>query len=91
MSPEVASHWNDIVQVSAPILGALLSLNVWFLGRLVKKLDRIDSTVTETFPLYGEKFNRLETEVRQMSHDLRDIVSVRERVAILEVKIGRTG
>lgn len=71
-----AEHWNQILQISHPVLSVLLLANGYLVWRLVKN--------TEQIPIYGEKIEHLEKTVEILTKDLKDIVELRERIAVLE-------
>jgi hypothetical protein len=73
------------------VMGILLCGNIWFIRRLVIKIDKIDSMVTARFPVQQheiknmtDKIESLEGEIRILAKDIKDFGSLRERVAVVE-------
>ena len=93
---ELVSNWNTTVSIGVPVLALLLLLNFFFIKRLVKDLDRMQSAIAK-LPVQqtkldnlSEKFSSLESEIKSVGKDLRDFGRVRERVAVLEYAMGIT-
>lgn len=69
------------------VLSALLAINLWFIRRLVIKID----TMSLQMPVQqnemknmSDKIFTLEREIRNLSHELKDFGHMRERLAVLE-------
>jgi cell division protein FtsB len=75
-------------------LGILLGGNIWFIRRLVLKIDKIDSAVTSRLPVHQteiknitEKISDLESEIKTLSIEIKHFGSIRERIAVIETLI----
>lgn len=71
--------------LAAVIFMALIGLNIFFVKRLVTKIE----SVSEKMPLMGAKMTELEREIREMGRDFKDVGNLRERVAVLEAMTKR--
>ena len=78
------AQWNTVVQVGAPVLGLMVCGNIMFALRMLSKLDRIDETVTGTFPVFKSQMQANEGAIAKLSQDVKEIGSLRERVAVIE-------
>lgn len=76
--------WNQLVRVSVPMLGLLLLCNGYFILRLVNRIEKLDDTVTGTFPVYNARLQAVEAAAKQLAADLKEVHEVRERIAVLE-------
>lgn len=75
----------------------LLAGNIWFVRRLVLKIDKMDETVTSRLPVQqGEiktmtnKVEALEVEIKSLSNEIKNFGSIRERIAVIEALFGRS-
>ena len=83
--------WNKLGAMIAPFAGLLLMVNIWFVGRLVKRIDTMDETVKSRFPVQANELKNmavqiadLKNEVSHISSDFKDVGRLRERIAVLE-------
>jgi hypothetical protein len=83
--------WNQVVKISVPLLGLLLAGNLYFVLRLVNRIEKLDETVTGTFPVYNARLQAVEAAAKQLATDIREFTVIRERVAICEyaLKVGK--
>jgi cell division protein FtsB len=73
------------------VISVLFSCNIWFARRLVLRIEAIDKTVSERFPVQAnelknmsEKIVSLEHGINQISKDFKDVALIRERIAVIE-------
>jgi phage shock protein A len=80
--------------VVAFIVVLLLSGNIWFVRRLVVKIDSLEKTVDQRLPVQqneikniSEKINKMEGFISHLSEKIEDFAKLRERIAILETVV----
>lgn len=83
-SPIDPAQWNQVISISIPALGLLLLGNLYFISQLVRKINKLDETVTGVFPVYNNRLQTVEADTKRFAEDLKAIGELRERVAILE-------
>lgn len=79
-------------------IGAIFTLaagaNVFFLKRLVSKIDKID-LIDSKFSAHNEQFKSLQEKISQLSDQVRDVSDLKADVAVLMYaiagKISRSG
>lgn len=78
------------------VLGLLLCMNLWFVRRLVLKIEKLDETVMSRLPVQqneiknmAEKVQGLEGEIKTLSVEIKNFGALRERVAVIEARIVR--
>lgn len=71
---------SEVLALASVIISVALALNIFFVKRLVSKIEGI--------PVMGEKLDHLEREVRELNRKFMDVIHIRERVAILEFSMG---
>lgn len=81
---------------SLSIVGLLLCGNLWFVRRLVLKIDKLDYTVTSRLPVQqneiknmADKVQGLESEIKTLAVEIKHFGSVRERLAVIEAVLQR--
>lgn len=81
-------------QMAKLLMSLLMAGNIWFVRKLVLKIDKIDETVTSRLPVQQNeiqnltnKIGSLDSEIRSLSRELKDFGSLRERIAVIEALI----
>jgi hypothetical protein len=64
-----------IIGIAIVIILMLLAMNIFFIRRLVTKLEDV--------PLLSQRVGAMETTIRNLTNDLKDIGDLREKVAVL--------
>jgi hypothetical protein len=80
------------------VISLLLGMNIWFVRRLVLKIDRLEVMVDQKLPVQqteiknmSDKIDSFQKQIIQISNDVKDFGHIRERVAVLEAltKLGK--
>lgn len=87
---------NQLIAIIGPIVSILLGGNIWFVRRLVVKVDELNKTVTSSIPVQkndikhmAEKIDELESGIKLLSNEIKNFGSLRERIAVIEARIER--
>ncbi len=92
----------ELLELLKPVLAGfvtlLLAANGWFIRNLISKLDNIGKVVSESLPefkaqqqLLSSQISELKINIQDMNHELKEISSIRERLAVLETKAAKGG
>lgn len=84
-----------LLQAGLAVIGTafllLLSGNLYFVRKLVEKIDKVEKAVQENLPGTQAKVDLMETKIadirsdlQRIGNDFKDVSSLRERVAVLE-------
>lgn len=71
----------------AAIIACLMGGNIFFVQRLVAKLDSIGIKIESTLPLYGQQIKDLKEQMGLMHNTLTNLMELKKDVAILQIKI----
>lgn len=73
------------------MLSVLLCGNLWFVRRLILKIEHLDTTVTSRLPVQqneiknmANKVEGLEGEIKSLAMEIKNFGSLRERIAVIE-------
>jgi len=69
-----------VVGISLVMILIFLGINIFFIKRLVTKLDQ----VSDQLPLLKQKVSEMETTIKDLSKDLKDVGRLKEKIAVLE-------
>lgn len=76
-----------IFKVMEVVVTGMASLNLWFIARLIKRIDNLDSTISSTLPQQGEQIKHLEKEIKRLAEDFRDVSDLKSAVAVLKYAV----
>lgn len=73
-----------VIWLVSSVLSALFLGNIWFVKRLVDKLDALDTTVNRSLPVQQSEMKSMMDKINRLDININSLVEVRERVAVLE-------